>query len=147
MPDAPHPPPDDRSGRRAGPSREAPRPPTAERHESRLKDLARRVLSAAERGDGEAAVPIEVVRDALALLLETGDRARSEVLRLAAREVRASLSELRLGEELHHLIKDYSLEVRASIHLKPLNERPASRPLRERKAPRRGPDTKPSRTS
>jgi hypothetical protein len=61
-------------------------------------------------------------RSVLGSLLETGDKAKGEAYRLIAREVRAYLEALELHKDLHHLITNYSLEVQASVHLKPLDE-------------------------
>ena len=61
--------------------------------------------------------------DAWALLgavLETGDKAKSEMVRMLAREVRTYLEALELHKDLHHLLTNYSLEVNASFNLKPL---------------------------
>jgi hypothetical protein len=80
-----------------------------------------------ERSDPRARERREA-RALLAALLETGDKARTEMVRLVAREVRSYLEALELHKDLHHLLTNYSLEVKASIHLAPL-ERP--RPARE----------------
>lgn len=58
----------------------------------------------------------------LSALLETGDKAKTEIVRLLAREVRSYLEALELHKDLHHLVTNYSLEVHASLHLKPLRE-------------------------
>ena len=57
-------------------------------------------------------------RDMLGAFLETGDKAKTEVVRVVAREVRAYLEELGLRE----VLTDYSLEVHASINLRRLSE-------------------------
>ena len=56
----------------------------------------------------------------LGAVLETGDKAKSEMVRMLAREVRTYLEALELHKDLHHLLTNYSLEVNASFHLKPL---------------------------
>ncbi len=56
----------------------------------------------------------------LGALLETGDKAKTEMVRMTAREVRNYLEALELHKDLHHLLTNYSLEVSASFHLKPL---------------------------
>lgn len=53
-------------------------------------------------------------------VLETGDKAKTEMVRMLAREVRTYLEALELHKDLHHILTNYSLEVSASIHLKPL---------------------------
>jgi hypothetical protein len=101
-----------------------------ERHEGRLRDFARRILAeraSREPGDPdlerEGYVPLEVARDAMASILETGDRAKTEAVRLVAREVRHYLDELQLLEGLEHMLRNYSLEVHATLSLEPKAER------------------------
>ena len=53
-------------------------------------------------------------------VLETGDKAKSEMVRMFGREVRNYLNALEIGKDVHNLLTNYSLEVSASIHLKPL---------------------------
>lgn len=60
--------------------------------------------------------------DLLASVLETGDKAKTEAVRMVAREFRSYLEALDLHKDLHHLLTNYSLEVKASVHLKPLGE-------------------------
>jgi hypothetical protein len=81
---------------------------------SRLGRLARRLLEPRELG--------EDARDLVGTFIETSDRAKSEVVRIAAREVRNYLSELRLKEDLLDLVTSHSLEVRLSVNLKPLED-------------------------
>ena len=56
-------------------------------------------------------------------VLETGDKAKSEMYRMFGREVRNYLNALEIGQDVHNLLTNYSLEVSASIHLKPLSEK------------------------
>ena len=56
----------------------------------------------------------------LGALLETGDKAKTEMVKMLAREVRSYLEALELHKDLHHLFTNYSLEVKTSINLKPL---------------------------
>lgn len=56
-------------------------------------------------------------RAVLAALLETGDKAKTETVRMVAREVRSYLDALELHKDLNYLLTNYSLEVKASIHL------------------------------
>jgi hypothetical protein len=100
--------------------------PRRERHDSRLRDLARRILAERtprESGDPELEregyVPLEVAKDALVGILETGDRAKTEMVRMVAREVRHYLDELQLVEGLEHMLRNYTLEVHASLSLEP----------------------------
>lgn len=114
------------SEERRDPPSEEPRP-RSERRPS-LRGLARRILSGEESPaeDEENLDPDErrrlEARALLAALLETGDKAKTETIRMVAREVRSYLEALELGKDIHHLLTNYSLEVRASIHLKPLTE-------------------------
>ena len=60
----------------------------------------------------------EDTRDLLYTVLSTSDKAKTEAVRLVAREVRSYLKELKLKETLLELATEHSLEI--SIHLKPL---------------------------
>jgi hypothetical protein len=98
--------------------RHAERPePAAEGHDDdldshegrrRLLRLGRRLL---DRGD-------EVGR----AVLETSDRAKTEMVRMVAREVRTYLDELKLKDDLLDLATSHSLELSVSVSLKPLSE-------------------------
>jgi hypothetical protein len=50
-------------------------------------------------------------------------RGKEELMTLAAKEVRGYLEKLKLGEELREFLTQHSLEVSASIRLKPLLEK------------------------
>jgi len=83
-----------------------------------LRGLARRIF-----GEDDPNVPEEEVhrtRELLISALATGDKAKTEIIRLLAREVRGYLEALELHKDLHHLLTNYSLEVHASVSLKPL---------------------------
>ena len=56
-------------------------------------------------------------------VLETGDKAKSEMVKMFGREVRNYLNALEIGKDVHNLLTNYSLEISASIHLKPLAEK------------------------
>ena len=100
-------------------------------------------------------------REVLGAMLDTGDKAKTEVIRLIAREVRSYLEALQVGDDIHDLLTNYSLEVHASLHLRPLRddekeeERDASTPSElsaglRRRQPKRGrrgsaPRSEPSR--
>ena len=60
-------------------------------------------------------------------VLETGDKAKSEMVRMFGREVRNYLNALEIGKDVHNLITNYSLEISASVHLKPLADRSSSK--------------------
>lgn len=61
-------------------------------------------------------------REMFGAVLETGDKAKTEVVRMVAREVRAYLEALEIGEDIRDLLTNYSLEVHASLHLRPLDD-------------------------
>jgi len=58
----------------------------------------------------------------LGAVLETGDKARMEVVRLLAREFRGYLEAMEVHKDIHHLLTNYSLEIKASVHLSPKEE-------------------------
>lgn len=78
----------------------------------RFRRLGRRIL-----GEGEASGRFSA-RDMVDAVLEGSDKAKTEVVRVVAREVRNYLEELGLRE----VLTDYSLEVHASINLRKLAE-------------------------
>jgi hypothetical protein len=95
-----------------------------------LSRLARRLMDPRELG-GDAL-------DALGSILETSDRAKTEMVKMLAREARNYLDELRLKEGIRDLITSHSLEMKVSLSLKPLASAadapapaPASDPPRE----------------
>jgi hypothetical protein len=91
-------------------------PPDAEK--GRFRRLGRRLLG--EDGDGK---PLRVeAREILGAFVEGSDKAKSEIVRAVAREVRNYLEELGLKEDVHNLVTNYSFEVRASVHLRRLAE-------------------------
>ena len=108
----------------------------------RLRGMARRLFRELEEEEAQAAggpssgnasegrradrSPGSDARDLLSSVLETGDKAKTEIVRLVAREFRTYLEALDLHKDLHHLLTHYSLEVKASIHLKPLGDAIAS---------------------
>ena len=62
-------------------------------------------------------------REIISALIDTGDKAKSEVVRMVAKEARNYIEALDLHKDLHHLLTNYSLEVNASFSLKPLNKK------------------------
>lgn len=80
----------------------------AENAASRFRKLGRRLM-------GEERVS---AREVMGAVLEGGDKAKTEVIRVMAREVRSYLEELGLRE----VLTDYSLEVRASFNLRKLTD-------------------------
>ena len=77
---------------------------------ARVVRLARRLMDRREIA--------EDTKDLLYAVLSTSDKAKTEAVRLAAREVRTYLSELKLKEGFMELATSHSLEI--SISLKPL---------------------------
>jgi len=92
--------------------------------EPRLRDIARRLLSDDEdRGIS----PKEV----LGAVIDGGDKAKTELVRLVAREVRTYLEGLGLHEDVRHLMTNYSLDVNASFRLRPLTPSEEAAPAEE----------------
>lgn len=65
----------------------------------------------------------EDTREVLGGMLEMSDRAKTEAVRLIAREARNYLEELKIKEDLLDLATSHSLEVNLSLHLKPIADR------------------------
>lgn len=86
--------------------------PEEEEHSKRLNRLSRLWRSRKDLG--------EETRELLSTVLETSDKAKTEMVRLVAREVRNYLGELKLKEDLIELATSHSLELHLSLHLKPL---------------------------
>jgi hypothetical protein len=94
--------------------------------ESPLGDLATRLLRVGAeavnqttgrlREAGEDVKPREILSGAVRMTA----KGREEVVGLVAKEVRMYLEKLRVGEELRALMTDHSLEIQASVRLKPL---------------------------
>jgi len=77
-------------------------------------------------------------REVMGAVLEGGDKAKTEIVKAVAREVRSYLEELGLRE----FMTDYSLEVRASFNLRKLTDAekglpagPPAEPVVERSRP------------
>ncbi len=79
-----------------------------EDHAGRFRKLGRRLI-------GQERVS---AREVMGAMLEGGDKAKTEIVKAVAREVRSYLEELGLRE----FLSDYSLEVRASFNLRKLSE-------------------------
>ncbi|MEL6347970.1 MAG: hypothetical protein AAFV53_32990 [Myxococcota bacterium] len=95
------------------------RPQTDPSRRSSIRKLTRRLFGEGDESD----LPEEEgrsTREMLMSAINTGDKARMEIIRLLAREVRGYLEALELHKDLHHLLTNYSLEVQASVSLKPL---------------------------
>jgi hypothetical protein len=83
--------------------------------EPRLRDFARRLLS----DDEDKGIS---PREVLGAVIDGGDKAKTELVRMVAREVRTYLEGLGLHEDVRHLMTNYSLDVSASFKLRPLSE-------------------------
>ncbi len=94
------------------PEEELPRESTeeAEGRSNRVMRFARRLMDRKELA--------EDTKDLLWTVMATSDKAKNEAVRIAAKEVRNYLSELKLKEDLLDLATSHSLEI--SISLKPL---------------------------
>jgi hypothetical protein len=94
------------------PDEDLPRESTeeGEGRSNRVMRFARRLMDRKELA--------EDTKDLLWTVVATSDKAKNEAVRVAAREVRNYLSELKLKEDLLELATSHSLEI--SIHLKPL---------------------------
>ena len=84
----------------------------------RLGRLGRRLMG---EEDGGRSFRVDA-REVLNSVLEGGDKAKTEVVKVIAREVRTYFEELGLKDDIHHLLTNYSFEVRASINLRKLTE-------------------------
>jgi len=82
---------------------------------ARIRGVAKRLL--------DEPVSIDDAKELLGTVLDGSDRARSEIVRLVGKEVRTYLDGLGIQDDLKHLVENYSLEVKASLHLKPLREK------------------------
>lgn len=80
----------------------------------------------------------EDTREVFSGVLEMSDRAKTEAVRLVAREARNYLDELKIKEDLLDLITSHSLEVQLSVHLKPLADAVRDEPAVPRRPERRG---------
>lgn len=96
------------------PEADAPREPgadpPADSPSGRVLRFARRLMDRRDLA--------EDTKELLHAVLSTSDKAKTEAVRMVAREVRNYLSELRLKEDLLDLARSHSLEI--SISLKPL---------------------------
>ena len=81
-----------------------------ESNKSVLRSIARKLRKG---GDEESL---------LGSVLETGDKAKTEVVRMIAKEVRGYLEALELHKDLKYILTNYSLEIKASINLKELGQ-------------------------
>ena len=113
--------PEDEAHERGPERRRGPRGPS-------LRGAARRLVGDLGKGDEG---PLPRTRELLGAVLDSSDKVKTEAIRMVGREVRTYLEGLGLDEAILHLLTNYSLEVNASFHLKPLaeamEEQPASK--------------------
>ncbi len=92
--------------------------PPSDDPRSRFRRLGRRILG--EEGDGARRFNVDV-KEMVGAVLEGGDKAKTEIVRVVAREVRNYLEELGLKEDLNHLLTNYALEAKVSLNLRRLS--------------------------
>lgn len=97
-------------------------------------------LSTARRLVTEPGAGLREAKEVLGAVLDTSDRAKTDAIRMVGREVRTYLEGLGLKDDLKSLLTNYSFEIRASIHLKPLAEedRQPRKPSGAAEKPERG---------
>jgi len=76
---------------------------------------------------------MKMPKDALAFLMAQADKTRSEVARVVTQEVRRFLESETLRREIWKMISGVTLEVNASIHLKPSGEPGIKARIRQKK--------------
>lgn len=81
-----------------------------------IRGFAKKILKDDETGES-ALDPKEV----LSSLLHLSDKARTETVRLVAKEFRGYLDAMEVKEDLHQFLTSYSLEVKASFRVKPVH--------------------------
>ncbi|MDP2309442.1 MAG: hypothetical protein Q8P18_25700 [Pseudomonadota bacterium] len=122
----------DKAGERSTSDRPSPDRPSPDRG-GRFRRLGRRIMGENEGGDREGRTILGDAKEVFGAVLEGGDKAKTEVVRAVAREVRNYLEELGLKDDLHNLMTNYSLELHASVNLRKLAE--ADKVPREDRAP------------
>jgi len=102
-----------------------------------LGDLASRLLRV---GTEAVSVGAEKIReksgelhpkDLVSGAANLGAKGKEELVTMVASEVRSYLNKLRVGEELRALLTDHSLEVSASVRLKPVPKEEEAEPSDE----------------
>ena len=86
----------------------------------RLRNFAKRLFREDEGDNQSEDSPKASNREILGAILETGDKAKTEVVKMVGREVRTYLEALDIHNDVRQLLTNYSLEIKASVHLKPL---------------------------
>jgi hypothetical protein len=83
---------------------------------------------------------MKMPKDALAFLIGQADKTRSEVARVVTQEVRRFLESETLRREIWKLLNGITLEVNATIHLKPSGEAALKGKVKTRKKESEGGD-------
>lgn len=120
----------------------------AERPGSRIRRLGRRILREVDPErppePREPKEPRSILGDAkevFGAVLEGSDKAKTEVVRAVAREVRHYLEELGLKDDVKNLLTNYSFEIHASVNLRRLADaEKAPRETRPARAKREEPE-------
>ena len=76
---------------------------------------------------------MKMPKDAIAFLMAQADKTRTEVARVVTQEVRRFLESETLRREIWKMISGVTLEVNASIHLKPSGETGIRAKIRQKK--------------
>lgn len=84
----------------------------------RIRGVARRLL--------EDPPTLDEAKELLGTVLDGSDRARTELVRMVGREVRTYMEGLGIQDGLKFVAENYSLEVNASLRLKPIEKEPES---------------------
>lgn len=81
-----------------------------------FRKFAKKILS-----DDEGNTAVDP-KEMLSSLLQLSDKARTETVRLIAKEFRGYLDALEIKDDVHDLLTSYSVEVNASFRLKPVEK-------------------------
>lgn len=79
-----------------------------------FRKFAKKILS-----DDEGNTSVDP-KEMLSSLLQLSDKARTETVRLIAKEFRGYLEALEIKDDVHDFLTSYSVEVNASFRLKPV---------------------------
>ena len=85
-----------------------------------FRKFAKKILS-----DDEGNTTVDP-KEMLSSILQLSDKARTETVRLLAKEFRGYLDALEIKDDVHDLLTSYSVEVQASFRLKPVKKKETS---------------------
>ena len=85
-----------------------------------FRKFAKKILS-----DDEGNATVDP-KEMLSSILQLSDKARTETVRLLAKEFRGYLEALEIKDDVHDLLTSYSVEVQASFRLKPVKKKVSS---------------------